>query len=148
MQERCDLWVNLDTPELGDATVRTGDPPAAYLRFESSGQTFGLPDLLPSSEGSVRAIPMLWSDALGRGIETRSFTGDVKLCYATDGPDGWRCSTVTIVGINPDGRERPIRGARAAYEWLRAWEHRAEHSASPAGTLDGRVRKTGRPSEK
>jgi hypothetical protein len=69
----------------------------------------------------VPAVPVLWSDALGRGVEPESFSTRVELCFVTDGPEGWRCREVTISGIAPDGSEHPIAGEFEARQWLRGW---------------------------
>jgi hypothetical protein len=122
--DRCELWPELPTPELRARYDAAPEESVAYLRFGDGGLTFRMPDVPRESEGELAAVPVLWSDALGRGVEDGSFVDEVLLCYATDGPEGWRCHEVVIAGIEVDGSERLIRGADDARAWLRqrpAW---------------------------
>jgi hypothetical protein len=119
--DRCDLWLELPTPELAEARQRAGtsDSATAFLRFGYGGLTFALPDVPAESEGRVAAVPVLWSDALGRGVEPASFAGEVTLCFVSDGVEGWRCSRVEVSVIDADGGEHPVDDEAAAREWLR-----------------------------
>lgn len=120
MLDRCDLWVNLDTPELKRSGDGGAGAPSAFLRFEATGLIFGLPDLPASSEGRVHAIPVLWSDALGLGLDAKSFSGDIKLCFEAGNDYGWRCTNARVLGIDAEGSGHPVSGTDAASKWLTA----------------------------
>jgi hypothetical protein len=123
--DRCDLWVSLRTRDAGShATLElsAGVPPL-FLHFRASGLLLALPDEDPAIldvEAGRAAIRVDASQALGLGLSLADFANGVGLCGgAAHGElDGWRCRDVAVVGLDGEGRERPLASPHDVAAWL------------------------------
>jgi hypothetical protein len=115
MNEVCQLW----TPFHPGGGV-THEEPHVFLQFRGSNLLVALKGHTTDRDSGTDEVILAETDALGLGLTADDFVGGVAVCRddAPDGVLGWRCDSVTVIGLNEDGDTTPIYSRRAAARWL------------------------------